>query len=180
MTAPGGERRAGGFGWARSRVGEYARRVGELLDLDLGTLGMLEAAGALHDAGKRFLADEIMDKPGPLSDAEWRAMRLHPELGAGLAASEGHSDDVAGAIRHHHERIDGAGYPDGIAGDEIPIGARILFVIDAYLAMTSPRPWRAPLSPPDALTELERCAGKQFDPDVVEVFTRLVRANLRA
>lgn len=164
----------------RSRVGEYARRVGELLELDGETLAMLEVAGALHDAGKRFLADEIVDKPGPLSDAEWRAMRLHPELGAGLAAAEGHSEDVAEAIRHHHERVDGAGYPAGKAGDEIPIGARVLFVIDAYLAMTSARPWRAAVSPRDALAELERCAGRQFDADVVDVFTRLVRANLSA
>ena len=180
MTGPGGERRAGGVDWPRSRVGQYARRVGELLELDAGTLEMLEAAGALHDAGKRFLDDELMDKPGPLSEAEWNAMRLHPELGAGLAESEGHPGDVADAIRHHHERVDGSGYPDGIAGSEIPIGARILFVIDAYLAMTSSRPWRAPLTPVQALAELERCAGRQFDREVVGVFARLVRANLRA
>lgn len=164
----------------RSRVGQYARRVGELLDLDADTLAMLEVAGALHDAGKRFLADEIVDKPGPLSDGEWRAMRLHPELGAGLAEAEGHSDEVAEAIRHHHERVDGSGYPAGIAGEEIPIGARVLFVIDAYLAMTSSRPWRGAMGPREALTELERCAGRQFDRDVVEVFARLVRANLGA
>ena len=174
------ERRADGLGWARSRVGAYARRVGELLELDEDTLAMLEVAGALHDAGKRFLADELVDKPGPLSDAEWRAMRLHPELGAGLAEAEGHPDEVADAIRHHHERVDGGGYPAGMTGSEIPIGARVLFVIDAYLAMTSPRPWRAAIAPRDALAELERCAGKQFDPEVVEVFGRLVRANLGA
>ena len=174
------ERRADGLGWARSRVGQYARRVGELLELDDDTLAMLEAAGALHDAGKRFLADEIVGKPGPLSDAEWRAMRLHPELGAGLAEAEGHSDEVAEAIRHHHERVDGAGYPAGMAGREIPIGARVLFVIDAYLAMTSPRPWRPALAPEAALVELERCAGRQFDGDVVAAFSRLVRANLSA
>ena len=163
----------------RSRVGQYARRVGELLDLDADTLAMLEVAGALHDAGKRFLADEIVEKPGPLTDAEWRAMRLHPELGAGLAEAEGHPDSVADAIRHHHERVDGSGYPAGMAGREIPIGARVLFVIDAYLAMTSPRPWRDPVAPERALAELQRCAGKQFDPEVVEVFAKLVRANLR-
>lgn len=161
-------------------MGEYARRVGELLRLDAETLAMLAAAGTLHDAGKRFLADEVVDKPGPLDDAEWRAMRLHPELGAGLAEAEGHSEEVADAIRHHHERVDGAGYPAGIAGGAIPIGARVLFVIDAYLAMTSARPWRPAMSPQQALEELERCAGRQFDPEVVEVFTRLVRANLSA
>ena len=174
------DRRGDGLGWARSRVGEYARRVGELLRLDRDTLAMLEAAGALHDAGKRFLADDIVAKPGPLSDAEWHAMRLHPELGAGLAAAEGHPGGVADAIRHHHERVDGSGYPAGMAGGEIPIAARVLSVIDAYLAMTAARPWRASMKPVDALAELERCAGAQFDREVVEAFTRLVRANLTA
>jgi HD-GYP domain-containing protein (c-di-GMP phosphodiesterase class II) len=179
MTVPGGgERRADGFEWPRSRVGEYARRVGELLEQDEDTLAMLESAGTLHDAGKRLIADDVMDKPGPLTDAEWNAMRMHPELGAGVASDEGHGDEVAEAIRHHHERVDGAGYPAGMRGSEIPLGARILFVIDAYLAMTSARPWRAAMRPDRALAELERCAGEQFDAEVVEVFARLVRANL--
>jgi HD-GYP domain-containing protein (c-di-GMP phosphodiesterase class II) len=159
-------------------VGEYARRVGELMDLDADTLGMLEAAGTMHDVGKRFLADEIIDKPGELDDAEWRAMRMHPELGAGYAEANGYDGGVADAIRHHHERVDGDGYPFGLEGDGIPIGARVLAVIDAYIGMTAERAWKPAMAPADALAELEDGAGTRFDPEVVDVFLRLVRANL--
>ena len=164
--------------WPRSRVGQYARRVGELMELEEDTLGMLEVAGAMHDAGKDFLSDRILDKPGPLDEAEWEAMRRHPELGAAVAKSEGHPDDVADWVQHSHERMDGTGYPDHLEGDEIPMGARIIAVLDAYVGMTSPRPYRTPLPPEEALQELERAAGSHFDAEVVSVFVRLVRANL--
>jgi putative two-component system response regulator len=148
------------------------------MDLDEDTLGMLEMAGTLHDVGKRFLADEIVDKPSPLDDAEWRAMQMHPELGAGFAEAQGYEGGVADAIRHHHERVDGDGYPFGLEGDGIPIGARILAVIDAYIGMTADRPWKKAVSPNRALDEIEAEAGTSFDPEVVDVFVRLVRANL--
>jgi HD-GYP domain-containing protein (c-di-GMP phosphodiesterase class II) len=172
------ERRSGGLGWPRSRVGQYARRIGEMMELDDDTLGMLEVAGTLHDVGKRFLADEIVAKPGELDDAEWHAMQLHPELGAGYAEAQGYDGGVADAIRHHHERVDGDGYPFGLEGDGIPIAARILAVIDAYIGMTADRPWKKPLSPKRALAEIEAEAGASFDPEVVDVFIRLVSANL--
>ncbi|HWH45100.1 MAG TPA: HD domain-containing phosphohydrolase [Thermoleophilaceae bacterium] len=165
-------------GWPESRVGQYARRVGELLGLDGDHLDMLEAAGSLHDAGKYFLSPELLEKPGPLDPAEWEAMRHHPEYGAAIARSEGHDEEVADWILHSHEALDGSGYPDALAGDAIPLGARVIAVVDAYVGMTSKRPYRDALSPEAALRELSEVSGSAYDPDVVEVFTRLVRANL--
>ena len=161
-----------------NRVGQYARRVGEILGLEPETLAMLELAGSLHDVGKDMLSDRIVDKPGPLTDAEWEAMRRHPELGEAIAREEGHPEDVAEWVRHHHERLDGTGYPDNLHGEEIPMGARVIAVLDAYVGMTSPRPYRPPIPAEIALEELEHAAGKHFDPQVVDVFVRLVRANL--
>jgi HD-GYP domain-containing protein (c-di-GMP phosphodiesterase class II) len=163
---------------SENRVGQYARRVGEILGLDEEILGMLEVAGSLHDVGKDLLSDRIVEKPGPLSDAEWEAMRRHPELGEAVAREKGHPEDVADWVRHHHERLDGTGYPDSLSGDEIPTGARIIAVLDAYVGMTSPRAYRPPIPATVALEELEHAAGKHFDPEVVSVFVRLVRANL--
>lgn len=161
-----------------SRVGQYARRVGELLGLDGDTLAMLEVAGSLHDVGKDYLSERLVNKPGPLDEVEWEAMRRHPELGEAVARSEGHPDEVADWVRHHHERLDGTGYPDRLSAEEIPLGARILSVIDAYVGMTTARPYRPALAAHDALAELEAAAGRLYDEDVVGVFTRLVRANL--
>lgn len=164
--------------WPPSRVGQYARRVGELLGLDASGLAMLEAAGSLHDAGKYFLSPELLDKPGPLDAAEWDAVRRHPEFGAAIARDEGHDEEVQESILHSHEHLDGSGYPAGLEGEAIPLGARILAVIDAYVGMTSERSYREALAPEAALLELERAAGVHFDADVVDVFVRLVRANL--
>ena len=161
-----------------NRVGQYARRVGEILELEAETLEMLELAGSLHDVGKQMISEQIVEKPGPLTDAEWEAMRKHPELGEAIAREEGHPDDVGSWVRHHHERLDGTGYPDHLEGEEIPMGARIIAFLAAYGCMTSPRAYRPPIPPEIALDELEHAAGKQFDPQVVDVFVRLVRANL--
>ena len=163
---------------SENRVGQYARRVGEILGLENETLSMLELAGSLHDVGKDMLSERIVDKPGPLTDAEWEAMRRHPELGEAFAREKGHPEDIADWVRHHHERLDGTGYPDHLEGEDIPMGARIIAVLDAYVGMTSPRPYRTSLPPEEALQELERAAGSHFDAEVVSVFVRLVRANL--
>ncbi|MFL5917216.1 MAG: HD-GYP domain-containing protein [Gaiellaceae bacterium] len=161
-----------------NRVGQYARRVGEILELEQETLEMLELAGSLHDVGKEMISEHIIEKPGPLTDAEWEAIRKHPELGEAYARGEGHPQDVGDWVRHHHERLDGTGYPDHLEGEDIPMGARIIAVLDAYVGMTSPRPYRPPIPAQVALDELEHAAGKHFDPQVVDIFVRLVRANL--
>ena len=161
-----------------NRVGQYARRVGEILGLEPETLAMLELAGSLHDVGKDMISEGIIEKPGPLTDAEWEAIRKHPELGEAYARGEGHPDAVGDWIRHHHERLDGTGYPDHLDGEEIPVGAKIIAVLDAYVGMTSPRAYRPAIPAEVALEELEHAAGKHFDPQVVDIFVRLVRANL--
>ena len=161
-----------------NRVGQYARRVGEILELDEETLEMLELAGSLHDVGKEMISEQIIEKPGPLTDDEWEQMRKHPELGEAYARGEGHPQDVGEWVRHHHERLDGTGYPDHLEGEDIPMGSRIIAVLDAYVGMTSPRAYRPPIPPQVALDELEHAAGKHFDPQVVDIFVRLVRANL--
>ena len=161
-----------------NRVGQYARRVGEILNLEPETLAMLELAGSLHDVGKDMISERIIDKPGPLTDSEWEEMRKHPELGEEYVREAGHPEDVGDWVRHHHERLDGTGYPDHLEGEEIPMGARIIAVLDAYVGMTSPRPYRPPIPAQVALDELEHAAGKHFDPEVVDIFVRLVRANL--
>ena len=161
-----------------NRVGQYARRVGEILELEPETLAMLELAGSLHDVGKQMISEHIVEKPGPLTDAEWDEMRRHPELGEEYVREVGHPDDVGDWVRHHHERLDGTGYPDHLEGEEIPMGARIIAVLDAYVGMTSPRPYRPPIPAEVALEELEHAAGQHFDRQVVDIFVRLVRANL--
>jgi HD-GYP domain-containing protein (c-di-GMP phosphodiesterase class II) len=126
-------------------------------------------AANLHDLGKLAIPEELLRKPGPLTDPERLVLERHPQIGFRMLESLG-VDPVAAAVLHHHERWDGYGYPDGLAGDAIPLDARIIFVADAYDAMTSDRIYRPRLSRRQALAELERCAGSQFDPEVVAVF----------
>ena len=140
----------------------------------------LAAALLLHDIGKRAIPDAILRKPGPLDAAELAEVRRHPEEGARLLRMVGAPHRVIAIVRHHHERWDGAGYPDGIAGDEIPFGARVTAVADALDAMTSRRPYRRPLSLDDAMGELFAEAGRQFDPDCVDAFLALDRARVAA
>ena len=127
----------------------------------------LALAGVLHDVGKIGVGDAVLCKPGPLDDEEWAQMRKHPELGARLLAGAG-LGDIAEWVFAHHEQLDGSGYPLGLESEEIPLEARVLAVADAYEAMTSERPYSAALSHAEAAAELRRCAGTQFDPQVVE------------
>ena len=129
----------------------------------------LQAAGVLHDLGKLGIADAILHKPGRADDAEWQEMGRHPEIGARILEHAG-LRDIAAWVLAHHERLDGRGYPSGLAGDEIPLEARILAVADAYEAMIADRPYRRGMPAEEARAELERCAGTQFDPTVVEAF----------
>jgi HD-GYP domain-containing protein (c-di-GMP phosphodiesterase class II) len=129
----------------------------------------IHAAGVLHDLGKLGIADAILHKPGRLDDFEWKEIQRHPEIGARILEHAGLSD-IAGWVRAHHERIDGCGYPAGIAGHEIPIEARILAVADAYEAMVADRPYRAGIPRAAAREEIVRCSGTQFDPTVVGAF----------
>ena len=137
----------------------------------------MRAGADLHDIGKAAIPDAILSKPGPLDDGEWAFMRRHTLIGERIVASAHALTSVAKLVRSSHERWDGAGYPDGLAGDAIPLGARIIFVCDAFDAMLADRPYSKGLGFELALAELEHCAGSQFDPQVVAAFVNVVRAR---
>jgi HD-GYP domain-containing protein (c-di-GMP phosphodiesterase class II) len=133
----------------------------------------IRAAGVLHDIGKLGVADAILFKPGTLTVDEWAEIRRHSELGARILA-HANLPDIAAWVLAHHERMDGHGYPNGLAGEAIPLEARILAVADAYEAMTAERAYRCAMAPDAAQRELRRAAGGQFDPVVVDAFLRIL------
>ena len=139
----------------------------------------IRAAGVLHDIGKLGVADAVLKKPGALTDEEWAEMRRHPELGARIL-DHANLRDISGWVLAHHERIDGRGYPHGLAGEAIPLEARILAVADAYEAMTADRPYRVSLGHDAAREELLDGSGAQFDPVVVEAFLRALSPSSRS
>ena len=150
-------------------VSELAARVAELMGLGGHEVELVRLAGSLHDLGKLAVPEEILRKPGPLNDAERLVLERHPHIGFRMLESLG-IEPVATWVLHHHERWDGSGYPHRLGGEEIPLGSRIILVVDAYDAMTSDRVYSARISHEQAVDELERCAGTQFDPEIVSVF----------
>jgi putative nucleotidyltransferase with HDIG domain len=161
------------------RVTWLAVRIGRELGLDEAALLELQRGAMLHDIGKIGVPDMVLRKPGPLTDEEWVLMRRHATLGAEMLDGIPFLSDTIPLVRHHHERWDGRGYPDGLAGEAIPLGARIFAVADAFDAMTSHRPYRQPMTLVQARAELARCAGSQFDPAVATVHARIPDAELR-
>jgi putative nucleotidyltransferase with HDIG domain len=157
-------------------VGELAAKIGDCLGLTGEEVELLRIAGLLHDLGKVAVPEHILSKPGPLTEPEHEAISLHPLVGYRMLTSL-RIEPVASWVLHHHERYDGHGYPDGLAGEAIPIGSRILLVADAYEAMTTDRQYRTTRSAADALAEIVRCAGSQFDPLVVDALTLVVTAE---
>jgi HD-GYP domain-containing protein (c-di-GMP phosphodiesterase class II) len=155
------------------RVAALSVRVGTALGLRPAELETLELAAKLHDVGKLAVSARILAKPGPLDDDEWAAMRRHPAEGARLLATYVSSTEVLAIVRSHHERWDGAGYPEGLHAEQIPLGARIVAVVDAFCAMTEPRPYRPCLDDRAARSELVAQAGRQFDPACAEAAHRL-------
>jgi len=148
------------------RVGDYSARIAQRLGSDEPTVELTRLAGNLHDLGKLAIPEEILRKPSTLSDTERLVLERHPQIGARMLESLG-VEQVAEWVLDHHERWDGAGYPNRLAGDQIPLAARIIFVADAYDAMTSEHSYGESLTEAEALAELDRCAGTQFDPAVV-------------
>src|SRR3954467_12034548 len=160
-------------------VGRYAEEIARAMGLPGERVERIRAAGVLHDVGKLGIADAVLQKPGPLTDEEWADMRRHPELGARIL-DHANLRDISGWVLAHHERIDGRGYPHGLAGDAIPLEARILAVADAYEAMTADRPYRVSLGHDAAREELLECSGAQFDPVVVDAFLRALAPSSRS
>jgi len=154
---------------------QIARRLG----IDDRTIESLRMAAKLHDIGKIGIPEAILNKPGPLDEEEFRIIKTHPIVGAELLTAWG-LHGPAEIVRHHHERVDGAGYPDGLRGEQISIESRIVHVADAYMAMTLDRPYRSALSREHATAELVRHAGTQFDHDVVDALLMVERERLQS
>jgi diguanylate cyclase (GGDEF)-like protein len=164
----------------RDEVARLARDAGRGLGLSAYEIDTMVRAAKLQDVGMMAIPDAILAKPGPLSEEEWAYVRQHTVIGSRIVAAAPPLVPVARLVRSSHERWDGAGYPDGLAGDSIPLGARVVFACDSFDAMTSERPYRAAMTPEEALAELQRCAGSQFDPQVVDAVVAVVSERLGA
>ena len=157
------------------RVTAYAAALGQQMGIDEEELTLIKKLGPMHDIGKVGVGDGLVMKPGPRTYSERLEMQRHPVIGETIIRPIKLLQPGMYLVRHHHERIDGKGYPDGIGGDEIPTVVRIVSLADAYDAMTSKRPYRDALSTKEAVAELRRHAGTQFDPDMVEEFIKLIK-----
>jgi HD-GYP domain-containing protein (c-di-GMP phosphodiesterase class II) len=157
------------------RVGVMAEVVAARLGWDEGDIEVLRMGAALHDIGKLAVPERILRKPGPLDDDELAEIRRHPEEGARMVAGVKALRLAVPAVLYHHERWDGQGYPIGVEGDAIPWEARVLAVVDSFDAMTTDRAYRRAMAEELAVSELERCSGTQFDPEVVRVFAEAWR-----
>jgi putative nucleotidyltransferase with HDIG domain len=157
------------------RVTRYALLMGKAMELSVRELKDLELAGLLHDVGKIATSDAVLNKPGTLTRDEYEEVKKHSHRGAELLQPIKQLKNVIPVIRHHHERYDGNGYPDGLSTENIPLWARVLSVADAYDSMTVDRPYRKRFDQETALEELVRCSGSQFDPEVVLTFIGLMR-----
>jgi len=157
-----------------SRVGRCAAIIAHEMGLVTGIQKTLRLAGLVHDIGKIGIPKTCLQKPGKLTETEMSVVRKHPVLSYEIVAAVPGLRSIASIVLHHHERVDGNGYPHGLAGEKIPLGSRILCVADSFDAMVTDRSYRPAMSVDDALAELERCAGTQFDPAVVQAFTAYV------
>lgn len=156
------------------RVAELAGRLGEQLELGDREVELIRTAGSLHDLGKIGVRDDILNKPGPLTEEEWEIMRRHPDIGADMIAQHSALAEVAPLVRHHHERWDGTGYPAGLKDDVIPFGARILSVADSYDTITGPRLYRrSVMTPIEGVEDISRRASQWYDPNVVDALREI-------
>lgn len=155
----------------------WAHRLASQIGLTEEEINNITLAGRLHDIGKAVVSLELLTKPGPLTPSEWSIIQRHPKYSAALMEPAQNLEKMRPMVRWHHEHFDGKGYPDGISGYDIPIGARILAVVDAYSTMVSGRAYRSPMSSTAALTELLRCSESQFDPYLVENMSVVVKMN---
>jgi HD-GYP domain-containing protein (c-di-GMP phosphodiesterase class II) len=160
------------------RVERLASALGGRLRLSYELLADLAYAAQLHDIGKVGLPDAVLLKPGPLAETEWEVVRSHSSWGSDLLRTVPGLERVAVIVRHHHERFDGLGYPDGLRAEEIPVESRILAVVDAFVAMTEERPYAAARDPHTAAAELRAQRGSQFDPRVLDAFEADLQRNV--
>jgi putative nucleotidyltransferase with HDIG domain len=156
------------------RVASYALALAKEMRVDEHDLAMLKIGSLLHDIGKIGTYDVILEKVDPLTEEEWNLIKMHPVKGAAILKPIVQLQEVMPIIRHHHERIDGKGYPDGLQGEEIPLLAKILCLADSYDAMTAERPYKRAMSKKDAISHIRLKAGTQFDPKIAEIFLRVL------
>ncbi len=159
------------------RVSEYCVAIGQMMKLSKGEINLLKISGILHDIGKIAIDDTILNKPGKLSDHEWEEIKKHPEIGFRILSASPQYAEISMDILHHHERYDGTGYPQGLKSEDISSGSRIIALADAYDAMTSSRPYRPALTKDEAIAEIEKNLGKQFDPFIGELFIKYLRTK---
>jgi HD-GYP domain-containing protein (c-di-GMP phosphodiesterase class II) len=160
------------------RVADYCDRVGRLSGLSDDDRFLLRLTAQMHDIGMLSTPSHILRKPSALAEEEMEEVRIHPVKGFELFVGEARLEGMAHAIRHHHERFDGSGYPDGLRGEGIPFFARIILVADTYEAMTHHRPYRRAMTHAEALRRIQDEAGRQFDPEVVRHFVAVIEADL--
>lgn len=168
-----------GSGHHSVRVAYWVESIARTLNMGDDDVQLLYWASLLHDIGKVALPKEILEKKGPLSEGEWTYMELHPTIGANLVRVTDTVSPVAPIVHAHQEKYNGKGYPYGLKGDDIPLGARILTVVDAYDAMIDDRPYRKPKSHEEAVAELYRNRGQQFDPSVVDTFYEVLETRVK-
>jgi len=152
------------------RVAEISVAIAREMGLSRQDIAGIRLAGLIHDIGKIGIRASVLNKPDRLNDNEHQHIKTHPEIGEHILAPVVEDENILKAVRHHHERYDGTGYPDGLSGEQIPLGAKILAIADAYDAITSERPYREAMSPQVAYKIIERCKGSQFDPEVANTF----------
>ena len=158
------------------RVRTYALQLARALEWSVEALIILEFGALLHDIGKISVPETILNKTGPFNSDEWAVIKQHPEVGARMLEGVNHLHAALPYVLYHHERWDGSGYPTGLAGANIPPEGRLLAIVDSYDAMTSTRPYRQPLSNAEALAEIHKGTGVQFDPDMAQVFLKVIAA----
>ncbi len=159
------------------RTRDLAMALTAIIDPELAAKPETAHGFLLHDIGKISIPESILSKPGALTPAEWEVMRTHPDVGAHIVTPIRLLGDSVDVVRFHHERFDGGGYPSGLKGEAIPLSARIFSIADAFDAITTDRPYRRAQTSEQAVAEIQRCAGTQFDPEVVEAFTLLAEAD---
>ncbi|MGB7595571.1 MAG: diguanylate cyclase, partial [Erysipelotrichaceae bacterium] len=160
------------------RVSEICGLFAEAMHLEKNNVERLKLAGLVHDIGKIGISESVLNKPSRLDEAEWEEMKKHPESGWRILISVNEFSEVAGYVLDHHERWDGSGYPNGLNGEEISLEARMIALADAYDAMTTDRPYRKGLEPSQAIYEIRKYAGRQFDPELAKLFIENVVPNL--
>ncbi|KLO22331.1 phosphohydrolase [Marinitoga sp. 1155] len=157
------------------RVATWASLIAEKMNIDKQRIERIYWAGILHDIGKIFVPQSILNKANKLTSEEYEKIKLHPIKGEELIRKVEDMKDISKIIRHHHERWDGKGYPDNLSGENIPLESRILTVVDSFDAMISERPYKKPLTKEQAIDELKRLAGSQFDEKVVISFIEILK-----